>query len=83
MPAFINEISKTFKIAGFVEEPNDSDYKYWFAAAENCAAAEDTFDSLITTTADNPAINLTELNVDFTSINPGVRSQTTLTAHNN
>lgn len=69
------------KSAGFVEEPNDSDY--WFAADDNFAAAEDTFDSLITTTAVNTAINLTELNVDFTSINPGVRSQTTLAAHNN
>ena len=69
------------KSAGFVEEPNDIDY--WFAADDNFAAAEDTFDSLITTTAVNTAINLTELNVDFTSINPGVRSQTTLAAHNN
>ncbi|MBR1397932.1 MAG: calcium-binding protein, partial [Selenomonadaceae bacterium] len=89
-----DKYTKSTKVANFVESPPvagagrtptagdaGSDYDYWFAADENFTTAEiDAVDNLIKTKS--PAINLTELNVDFTSINQNDKSQTTLAAYN-
>ncbi|MBR1397799.1 MAG: calcium-binding protein, partial [Selenomonadaceae bacterium] len=76
--------TKSTKAANFVESPvAGSDYDYWFAEDDNFATAEaDAVESLVTTT--DSAINLTELTVDYTSINEKNKStyQLTLTTCN-
>ena len=72
---FINEDStvisndkyvKSMKMSNFVEEPEAD---YWFAADDNFVSAKaDEVGSLLAEST-NSAINLTEVNVDYTSLN--------------